>query len=335
MTPQTAVNVHPPDAGDFDSDAISKVFAQQVLEGLASQPKRIPSTWFYDHRGSELFEQITELNEYYPTRTETALLRSLRADLARLPAGAAVVEFGSGSSRKTPLLLDALQAPASYTAIDISGDFLRQSVRGLQLRYPQLKVQTLEADFTAPLHWPAALEGEVRQHPRIGFFPGSTIGNFTPEQAVRFLHGAAQFLGPGAHLLVGVDGTQDKARLLAAYDDARGVTAAFNRNLLVRINRELGADFNPQAFRHVARFDAAHSRVEMHLLSPVPQTVTLLGQRFAFAEGETLHTENSYKYPVAMFQRLAHSAGWTPQHHWIAGDSDMTLHLLRLHPPTA
>ena len=329
MTPQTATALHPPDSNGLDPETLSKAFAEQVLEGLASHPKRIPSTWFYDHRGSELFEQITELNEYYLTRTETALLRGLRADLARLPAGAAVVEFGSGSSRKTPLLLDALQAPASYTAIDISGDFLRQSVRGLQLRYPKMNVQTLEADFTAPLTWPAALEAAVRHQPRIGFFPGSTIGNFTPEQAVRFLHGAAQFLGPGAQLLIGVDGTQDKARLLPAYDDARGVTAAFNRNLLIRINRELGADFNPQAFRHVARFDTARSRIEMHLLSPTPQTVRLLGQRFTFAEGETLHTENSYKYPVAMFQRMAHASGWTPHQHWLAPGADVALHWLQ------
>ncbi len=324
MPAQTATVLHPPDLPDLNPE-----FATQVLEGLSAHPKRIPSTWFYDHRGSELFEQITELNEYYLTRSETALLRNLHEEFAQLPAGAAVIEFGSGSSRKTPLLLGALNAPASYTAIDISGDFLRQSVRGLQLRFPQLDVHALEADFTAPLHWPAALEADVRQQPRIGFFPGSTIGNFTPEQAVRFLHGAAQFLGPGAHLLVGVDGTQDKAKLIPAYDDARGVTAAFNRNLLTRINRELGADFNAQAFRHVARFDPAHSRIEMHLLSPRPQTVHLLGQSFTFAEGETLHTENSHKYPVAMFQRLAQSAGWTPQKHWLAADTDVALHWLQ------
>ncbi|MDY0329551.1 MAG: L-histidine N(alpha)-methyltransferase [Thiomonas sp.] len=329
MTPQTAAKLHPPDAPDLDPTDINPAFADQVLEGLSAHPKHIPCTWFYDRRGSELFEQITELNEYYLTRSETALLRGLRAELSRLPAGAAVIEFGSGSSRKTPLLLDALNAPASYTAIDISGDFLRQSVRALQLRFPRLAVHALEADFTAPLRWPAALEADVREQPRIGFFPGSTIGNFTPEQAVRFLHGAALFLGPGAHLLVGVDGTQDKAKLIPAYDDARGVTAAFNRNLLTRINRELGADFNPQAFRHVARFDAAHSRIEMHLLSPAPQTVRLLGQRFTFAEGETLHTENSYKYPVAMFQRLAHAAGWTPHQHWLAADAEVALHWLR------
>ncbi|MGA8008559.1 MAG: L-histidine N(alpha)-methyltransferase [Thiomonas sp.] len=328
MTPSQATAPHPPDAV-FDASAVNPAFAAQVLEGLSAHPKRIPSTWFYDQRGSELFEQITELGEYYLTRTETALLRSLYGEFAKLTAGAAIIEFGSGSSRKTPLLLDALRAPASYTAIDISGDFLRQSVRGLQLRYPRLDVHALEADFSAPLHWPAALAAAVQAQPRIGFFPGSTIGNFTPEQAVRFLHGAAAFLGPGAQLLVGVDGTQDKARLIPAYDDARGVTAAFNRNLLTRINRELGADFNPQAFRHVARFDPTHSRVEMHLLSPMPQTVRLLGQRFQFDAGETLHTENSYKYPVSMFQQLAHSAGWKPQKHWLAADADVAMHLLQ------
>ncbi|MDE1979509.1 MAG: L-histidine N(alpha)-methyltransferase, partial [Betaproteobacteria bacterium] len=170
MTSQTATVLHPPDLPDLNPE-----FSTQVLEGLSAHPKRIPSTWFYDHRGSELFEQITELNEYYLTRSETALLRNLHDEFAQLPAGAAVIEFGSGSSRKTPLLLGALNAPASYTAIDISGDFLRQSVRGLQLRFPQLDVHALEADFTAPLHWPAALEADVRQQPRIGFFPGSTI----------------------------------------------------------------------------------------------------------------------------------------------------------------
>lgn len=328
MTPSQATATHPPDTAP-NATATHPVFAAQVLEGLSAQPKRIPSTWFYDHRGSELFEQITALDEYYLTRSETALLRGLHAEFSSLPAGAAVIEFGSGSSRKTPLLLDALRTPASYTAIDISGDFLRQSVRGLQLRYPRLDVHALEADFSAPLQWPPARAAAVQRQPRIGFFPGSTIGNFTPEQAVRFLHGAAMFLGPGAQLLVGVDGTQNKARLLPAYDDARGVTAAFNRNLLTRINRELGADFNPQAFRHVARFDAVHSRVEMHLMSPAPQTVHLLGQRFQFDAAETLHTENSYKYPAMMFQRLASAAGWTPQKHWFAADADVALHLLQ------
>lgn len=303
-------------------------FASQVLAGLSASTKHIPSTWFYDQRGSELFEQITGLAEYYPTRSEIALLRGLHDEFDRLPASAAVVEFGSGSSRKTPLLLDALRAPASYTAIDISGDFLQQAMRGLQLRYPRLAVHALEADFTAPLHWPPALLEQVGRQPRIGFFPGSTIGNFTPEQAVQFLHGAAVFLGAGAHLLVGVDGTRDKARLLPAYDDSRGVTAAFNRNLLVRINRELGADFDPQAFDHQARFDPQRGRVEMHLASRVRQTVRLQGRVFDFESGETIHTENSYKYPVAMFQQLARSAGWHPQNHWLAEGVDYAVHAL-------
>lgn len=308
--------------------APAPAFAREVIEGLASAPKRIPSTWFYDQRGSELFEQITDLAEYYLTRSEIALLRGLRGEFDRLPPGAAVIEFGSGSSRKTPLLIDALRAPASYTAIDISSEFVRQAIRGLQLRYPRLALHALEADFSAPLRWPPALAEAIAGQPRIGFFPGSTIGNLTPEQAVRFLRGAAGFLGSGAHLLVGVDGTQDPSRLLPAYDDARGVTAAFNRNLLVRINRELGADFDPQAFDHAARFDPRRSRVEMHLISRVRQSVRLQGRAFEFAPGETIHTENSYKYSVELFRRLAHAAGWRAQACWRADGSGYALHAL-------
>lgn len=313
--------------GAVRAAVVAPAFAGQVIDGLAAVPKRIPSTWFYDHRGSELFEQITELDEYYLTRAEIALLHDRRDALGHLPAGAAVVEFGSGSSRKTPLLIDALRRPASYTAIDISAEFVRQALRGLQLRYPTLAVHAIEADFCAPLHWPAGLVEAIAGQPRIGFFPGSTIGNLTPEQAVRFLRGTAEFLGPGAQLLVGVDGTQDPALLLPAYDDARGVTAAFNRNLLVRINRELGADFDPQAFDHVARFDPRRGRVEMHLRSRGRQQIRFLGREFDFSPGETIHTENSYKYPAELFRRLAQAAGWRAQACWTADGSGFALHV--------
>ena len=300
-------------------------FARDVLAGLAREHKSIPCTWLYDHRGSELFEQITQLPEYYPTRTETWLLERCAGEIAALAgARASVIELGSGSSRKTPLLLAALDAPACYMPIDISAQFLAESVLPLRERFPALRIEPRVADFTRL----GLLDGLPRGGRRLVFFPGSTIGNFVPEAAVALLERIGTAVGPGALMVVGADATQDPAVLIPAYDDAQGVTAAFNKNLLVRINRELGADFSLSAFRHEARFDAQHRRIEMHLVSQYTQRVTVSGRSFRFAAGESIHTENSYKYGIVQFQALAQRAGWAQRQMWMDGRSRFALHVL-------
>ncbi|CAN5358715.1 hypothetical protein BH09PSE2_BH09PSE2_19010 [soil metagenome] len=294
--------------GDLRSD---------VLEGLARPQKRLPSKHLYDAEGSRLFEAITELPEYYPTRTETKLLAEAAPQIAQAlqAAGAAdgvMVEFGSGASTKTRLLLDALPSLAAYAPIDISPDALGPAAQALKAAYPQLTVSPIQGDFTQPTPLPTNLEGLTR----VGFFPGSTIGNFTPEEAVAFLTSARTMLGPGALFLVGVDVAKDSAVLEAAYDDAQGVTAAFNLNILTRLNRELDADFDLSAFRHRAVWNGTESRVEMRLESLKAQTASAAGERVAFAAGESIHTENSYKHRPADFDALAHSAGWTELRSW-------------------
>jgi len=312
-----AIASAPPDA--------AAEFARDVLAGLSGQRKSIPCTWLYDHRGSELFEQITQLPEYYPTRTETWLLERCAGEIAALAgARASVVELGSGSSRKTPLLLAALDEPACYMPIDISAQFLAESVAPLRERFPALRIVPRVADFTRL----GPLDGLARGGRRLVFFPGSTIGNFVPDAAVALLERIGTALGCGTLMVVGADATQDPAVLLPAYDDAQGVTAAFNKNLLVRINRELGADFSASAFRHQARFDTQHRRVEMHLVSEYTQRVTLLGRSFRFAAGESIHTENSYKYGIVRFQALAQHAGWVHRQMWMDGRSRFALHVL-------
>lgn len=300
-------------------------FARDVLAGLSRSRKTLPCTWLYDHRGSELFEAITALPEYYPTRTETMILRSCAAQIAELAGPrATVIELGSGSSRKTPLLLAALDAPALYMPIDISAQFLHQSVQALQPRFAHLAMQPLVADFTRPLALPARGTDAGR---RLVFFPGSTIGNFAPDAAEQLLRQVAQAVGREALLVLGADGTQDPAVLLPAYDDAQGVTAAFNLNLLTRMNRELGADFNLGAFRHEARFNAHGPRVEMHLVSRTKQVVHLLGRRVHFAQGESIHTENSYKHGPRRLKALALRAGWVPRQLWMDAHSRFAVHV--------
>lgn len=302
-------------------------FARDVLAGLGQPHKSIPCTWLYDHRGSALFEQITQVEEYYPTRNETWILERCAAQIAAAAgANATVIELGSGSSRKTPPLLGALESPAAYVPIDISAQFLAESVESLRALFPQLQIEPLVADFTRltalPLlaRWPAGR--------RIVFFPGSTIGNFTPEQATGLLERIGQAVGDDALMVVGADSTRDPAVLVRAYDDAAGVTAAFNLNLLARINRELGADFNLGAFRHEARWNAAEQRVEMHLVSLYTQRVTLLGRSFRFVLGESLHTESSYKYSLVRFQAIARRAGWTHRQLWMDGQARFAVHVL-------
>ncbi|MFK0379144.1 L-histidine N(alpha)-methyltransferase [Pandoraea sp. NPDC090278] len=303
-------------------------FATDVLAGLGHTPKTLPSVWLYDQRGSELFEEITGLDEYYQTRTETALLGECSAAIADVVGpNAVVVEFGSGSSRKTPLLLDALVTPRAYVPVDIADDFLDDAVATLARRCPGIPMLPVRADFTRPFHLPPQLQNT--QGPRLGFFPGSTIGNFAPGQAAAFLAHVGKMLGPHRRMVVGVDACKDPAVLLPAYDDARGVTAQFDLNVLVRINRELDGDLPLEAFRHEARFNAKASRIEMHLVAQRAFSATVLGHRFDFSAGESIHTENSYKYGQTEFRALANSAGWDIERVWLDARSRFAVYLLR------
>ncbi len=283
-----------------------------VLQGFGQTPKALSPKYFYDQRGSELFEAITQQPEYYPTRTEEAILAKAAGEIAQLAGrDAALVELGSGASRKVRLLLETMR-PAGYLGIDISRDFLLSSTQRLAADYPWLDVSAACADFSRPMALPASLEG-LRP---IAFFPGSSIGNFTPEEAGVFLRNLQRMLPATGGLLIGVDLIKDQARLDAAYNDAAGVTADFNLNLLHRIRRELDTDLDPSRFRHLAFFNAQYARIEMHLVSTRDQTVRLEGQRFTFREGERLHTENSYKYSLESFRALAEDAGFRQVRVW-------------------
>jgi L-histidine N-alpha-methyltransferase len=308
----------------------SSEFARDVVAGLQASPKRIPPKYFYDTAGSRLFERITALPEYYPTRTEMQILRERAGAIAALiPTEGALVEFGSGSSAKVRLLLDKLPKLGAYVPVDISGEFLGDEAGRLRAEHPGLQVVPVAADFTKPFDIPET----VRGLPRAGFFPGSTIGNFDPDDAKAFLRNAAGVLGPGAAFVVGVDLVKDEEILNRAYDDAQGVTAAFNLNLLARINRELKADFDLDAFAHHAFFNEEQSRIEMHLVSRKAQQVHVSGTTFALEEGETIHTENSYKYTVEGFLRLAAEAGWRGSNVWTDRDRLFSVHALRRSGP--
>jgi dimethylhistidine N-methyltransferase len=300
-------------------------FARDVIAGLSAETKTLPCKWLYDVRGSELFEEITRLDEYYPTRTELALLGGIAEDLgAALPDGAWVVEFGSGSSRKSDLFLNGLAAPTGYVPIDVAADYLDAAAEALAGRLPHLQVIPVVGDFTAEIDLPRELDDA----PVVGFFPGSTIGNFEPDQAAEFLTRARRMLGDGAYMVVGVDLKKDPDILLPAYDDAEGVTADFNLNLLDRINRELNGGFKRDQFAHKVRYDADEGRVEMHLESTVDQSVQIDGRRFDFEAGETIHTENSYKYAIGEFHAVTGAAGWRPNRHWTDADDLFSIHLL-------
>jgi L-histidine N-alpha-methyltransferase len=297
----------------------------EVLEGLAQTPKRLPCKLFYDAHGSVLFDEICRLPEYYPTRTETRILEDCAEAIAVLAGpGAEIVELGSGSSRKIRILLQALDHPAAYLPIDISREHLRHAAAQLAAAFPRLPVIAVCADYTEDFVLP---EGGADGR-RIAFFPGSTIGNFEPHEASRFLSRLARLVGPGGGLVIGVDLPKDRAILERAYDDAAGVTAEFNLNILRRLNRELGADFDLDAFKHVALWNEAESRIEMHLESRSAQTVRVAGRRFAFAAGERIHTENSYKYSFDTFCRIARRAGFTPRRTWTDSDELFSVHFL-------
>lgn len=311
----------------FAAGEVDPAFEAAVQHGLSAAPKAISPKWLYDPLGAKLFEAITELPEYYPTRTEVALLREVASTLtADIGPGAAVIELGAGSAMKTPLLLAALDRPAAYAPLDISAAYLEQSAQVMAKAFPGLSVRPLEADFTQPWRLPddmAALPGR-----KVGFFPGSTIGNLSREGAVTLLTRAREALGPGAVMIVGVDVPKDPSLLVAAYDDALGVTAAFNKNLLMRINRELGGEFDLGAFAHEARWNPRLSRMEMHLRSRTRQQVPVLGMQVDFEAGETIHTESSTKYEPEAFLALAESAGWRGDGLFLAHDDAFSLHRL-------
>lgn len=288
-------------------------FLQDVLKGLSSTPKFMAAKHFYDAEGSRLFERIMGLPEYYPTRSEMTALRENAGAIAKLiPEDAALVEFGSGSNAKIRLLLEAAPHIAAYVPVDISADYLEEQAAELRRDVPKLNIFPVAADFTKSFELPV----KVRAMPRAGFFPGSTIGNFEPLAAVSFLRNAARILGAGATLIIGVDLVKDEQTLNAAYNDAEGVTAAFNLNLLARINREADADFDADAFSHRAFFNTKRERIEMHLVSKKRQTVTVSGEVFKFEADETIHTENSYKYTREGFRDLARQAGWVEEALW-------------------
>ena len=295
---------------------------EDAWAGLGAARKTLPCKYFYDAHGSALFERICDLPEYYPTRTELAILEANAEEMAaQLGTRCLLVEYGSGSSRKTRLLLDHLHEPAGYVPIDISRSALMTSARALAAAYPALEILPLCADYGEPIEVPRPRTPAAR---RAVFFPGSTIGNFAPAEAERFLARMAQVAGDEGGLLIGADLRKDPALLEAAYDDAAGVTAAFNRNLLVRLNRELGADFALERFAHRALWNEAAGRVEMHLVSTRAQQVRIAGRRFDFAAGESIHTESSHKYTLAGFAELAAGAGlvvrkvWTDARSWFS-----------------
>ena len=307
---------------------VDPAFRADVLKGLAEPIPAIPARWLYDRRGSELFDDITRLESYYPTRTETALLTAKISEMAaRACQDCAVVEFGSGSSTKTPILLAAMK-PRAYVPIDISGDYLRESAARVDAQFPGLAVHAVEADFTKQVVLPAAIDGL----PRLGFFPGSTIGNFVPRSAADLLRHFRHILGTGAKLLIGMDRVKPVERLIAAYDDPHGVTAEFNLNLLHRINRELDADIAVDAFAHEARWNDMLSRIEMHLVAQRDASFAIDGQRFAFKAGETIHTENSHKYEPRGGRLLLLAGGWTPVAEWSDDAGDFALILAEAQP---
>ncbi|GAB7129459.1 L-histidine N(alpha)-methyltransferase [Silvimonas sp. JCM 19000] len=321
------------DANEIEAHTAQAAFGQDLLAGLKRSPRSVPAKYFYDAAGSALFDLICDLPEYYPTRTELKILTDNAAEMAaQIGPDAELIEFGAGSLTKVRLLLDAFEpinAPTRYLPIDISGEHLENAAQRLRTLYPRLSVSPVVADYMQPMALPATASPHGR---RVGFFPGSTIGNMEPDEALSFLHSTAELLRGGG-LLIGVDLVKEPARLHAAYNDAQGVTAAFNLNMLRRANLELGATFNPAGFSHYAFYNPVLQRIEMHLISKRDQTVTVLGQRFSFREGETIHTENSHKYTIDSFRNLAVQAGFRAGPTWTDAENLFSVHWL--HAPTA
>jgi L-histidine Nalpha-methyltransferase len=318
------------DGADFafhDLAPSEESFRDAVLSGLGHEPKTLPCKFFYDARGSALFEEICEVREYYLTRTEIAILEEYSGAIAaHLGANCRLIELGSGASRKVRILLEALKAPAAYVPVDISRDHLRDAAAQLAADFPELPVIAVCADYTRPFRLPP-LSGPAGK--RVGFFPGSTIGNFEPEAVVRFLLHCAELLGPEGEMLIGADLKKDPAILNAAYNDRAGINAAFNLNLLERINRELEGDIDVGRFEHVAFYNTGKGRMELYLKSLADQTASIAGRRFGFAEGELIHTENSYKYAIPEFHALAAGAGFRAVHTWTDRNALFSVHYFR------
>ncbi|MBS0534394.1 MAG: L-histidine N(alpha)-methyltransferase [Proteobacteria bacterium] len=312
-------------------DDEQSAFEADVLKGLSQQRKRLPPKYFYDAVGSELFERITEQPEYYPTRCEMDILRKHGAEIAQLiPAGAALVEFGSGSNKKARILLAAVPALAAYVPVDICGPMVEQEAAELRPDFPSLNVLPITADFTQPFTLPQeALEAPAR----VGFFPGSTIGNFEPHEAAAFLRNAAKTLGPGAKMIIGADLVKDAEVLNEAYNDTAGFTEKFNLNVLVRINRELRGNFDLDSFEHHAFYNRERQRIEMHLASLKRQKVKVAGECFEFRAGETIHTESSYKYTAESLAALARGVGWEPVGVWMDDDCRFSIQAFSLAEP--
>ncbi len=301
-------------------------FARALIDGLRGNEKSLPCRFLYDARGSELFEEITRLPEYYPTRTEARILRNCSAEIAATTApNTALIEFGSGSSAKTEILLEALDGLRAYVPIDISSAALDDACDRLELRFPALPIIPVVADFSRPVMIPAT----VATAPKMGFFPGSTLGNLERGPAVALLASMKETLGLNARLIIGIDLKKDRERLLAAYNDAAGVTAAFNLNILEHANHALGANFDVANFRHEATYDEDHGRIDMNLIASRDSDVEVLGYTFHFTEGERIHTEHSHKYDIEGFQALAREAGWTARKVWTDPERLFSVHDLR------
>ncbi|NJR68018.1 MAG: L-histidine N(alpha)-methyltransferase [Synechococcales cyanobacterium CRU_2_2] len=302
----------------FDFHPVLADFRSAVLQGLSQTPKRIPATWLYDQRGAELFDQITALEEYYLTRTEMQILQERAVEIGDRITQGALVEFGSGSSQKIRILFDALRAKGKalpvYVGLDISKQHLQQSCEDLQRDYPELAAIAICADYTQPLRLPDVPVLQNRH--KTAFFPGSTLGNLEPEDAIAFLKTVAHLIGPGGDLLIGIDLQKSKSILEPAYDDAQGISAQFALNVLTRMNRELGANFDLAQFRYEAVYNEALGRIEMYIVSQIAQTVEVAGEAIAFAAGERLYTEHSYKYTPAQFNQLAAQAGFRTRSVW-------------------
>lgn len=315
-------DVFEPVGGDANDD-----FLSDVLSGLSGVQKTLPCQYLYDEAGSVLFEQITELEEYYPTRTEIGILNDNAAQIAEtLGSDVLLVEYGAGASTKTRILLDTLEAPAAYVPIDVSEDFLLQTAETLRREYPDLNVHPIVGSFMADLVLPAGLNGKP-----VGFFPGSTLGNLSDLEIMHFMRSARSLLGEHGQFLIGVDLRKSPSVLVPAYDDAAGVTAAFNLNLLTRINRDLGADFDPQAFKHRAVWNDEASRIEMHLVSQRAQSVLIGGRSIQFDDGETIHTENSRKFDLDRLLDQFETTGWRLQTRWLDQRSYFAVLLLSPH----
>ncbi len=306
-----------------DLEPSTQSYRDEVIAGLRQSPKRLPCKLFYDERGSELFEEICQLDEYYLTRTELSIMYDHAAAMAaRIGAGAVLIELGSGASVKTRILLDHLRSPAAYVPVDISRDHLRQTAVALSDDYPELQVAPVCADFTSQVELPDEL---ANRSPRVVYFPGSTVGNFPPREAVELLRNIRRLCSADGGLLIGFDRQKDVSVLEAAYNDAHGVTAQFNLNILRRINRELDADFDEAAFEHRAFYNRDLGRVEIYLVSRREQHVRIADEGFAFAAGEAICTEYSYKFSLDGFQRLAIDSGYCVDQFWSDEDEMFTV----------